>query len=278
MISVIIPLYNKEATITKTLSSILSQEYDDYEIVIVDDGSTDNGIEIVKSLQSDKISIYSQSNKGPSAARNLGVCKAKGEWIVFLDADDWFEQNVFTLFASFILKKGKYDFYCFNYYIEQNDRKFLYAGKYQTGQVNNNFFAWCAGLCMPRAGAALIKKSLLLKHPFKEYLHRYEDAEMLFELMRTTTIYRCSTPVMTYNCHTSEASKPCKDVAQDFIGHLEFNRKPFWEQYALFQLYKQGLDFYPEDMQRLYNISNYQRVIFKFAAILIGRMKKYHII
>lgn len=278
MISIIIPLYNKETTIIKTLSSILSQKYDDFEIVIVDDGSTDNGIEVVESLQSDKITIYSQPNKGPSAARNLGTRKSKGEWIVFMDADDWFEKDAFTLFESLIKRKNKYDFFCFNYYIEQNKRRYLYSPNYPTGQVKNNFFAWCAGLCMPRAGAALIKKEILIKQPYKENLHRYEDAEMLFELMRTTTIYRCSTPVMTYNCHTSEASKPCKDISLDFIGHLEFNRKPFWEQYALFQLYKQGLDLYPEDMQRLYIISNYQRVKFKFAAILIGRMKKYHII
>lgn len=278
MISVIIPLYNKEATITKTLSSIISQEYDDYEIVIVDDGSTDNGVDIVKSLQSDKISIYSQPNKGPSAARNLGVCKAKGEWIVFMDADDWFEPEAFTVFESLIHRKNKNNFFCFNYYIEQNNNRFLYAKNYSTGQVGNNFFAWCAGLCMPRAGAALIKKDLLLNHPFKEDLHRYEDAELLFELMRDKRIYRCSAPVMTYNCHSSDASKPCKDVAQDFIGHLNFKQKAFWEQYALFQLYKQGLEFYPEEMHKLYKISSFQRIKFKFAAILIGRMKRYHII
>lgn len=278
MISIIIPLYNKEGTIIRTLSSILSQEYDDYEVIIVDDGSTDNGLEIVKSLQSEKIIIICQTNKGPSAARNSGVRHAKGEWIVFMDADDWFEKNTFCLFETIINEQNKYDFFCFNYFIEQNERRFLYSGNYKTGQVKSAFFAWCAGLCMPRAGASLIKKDLLINHPFKENLHRYEDAEMLFELMRATKIYRCSIPVMTYNCHSSEASKPCKDVSQDFIGHLEFSRKSFWEQYALFQLYKQGLDFYPDAMQRLYNISNFQRVKFKFAAILIGRMKKYHII
>lgn len=278
MISIIVPLFNKKETIIRTLSSILSQEYDDYEIVIIDDGSTDNGLEVVKSLHSDKITIYSQPNKGPSAARNLGVKKAQGEWIVFMDADDWFEQNAFTVFESLIYRKNNYNFFCFNYYIEQDERRFLYAGNYRTGRVKNNFFAWCAGLCMPRAGAALIKKELLVRHPFKENLHRYEDAEMLFELMRTTKIYRCSTPVMTYNCHSSEASKPCKDITQDFIGHLIFKRKSFWEQYALFQLYKQGLDFYPKDMHKLYKISLIKRFKFKFAAILIGRMKKYHII
>lgn len=278
MISVIIPLFNKENTIQKTIDSILKQSISDYEIVVVDDGSTDNSPEIIKRIQSEKISFYSQENKGPSAARNLGVKKAKGEWIVFMDADDWFEPNALRVFSSITAKEKKCDFFCFNYYIEQNNSRYPYAPKYPNGYVKNNFFAWCAGLCMPRAGAALIKKELLLKHPFKENLHRYEDAEMLFELMRTTKIYRCPTPVMTYNCHSSEASKPCKDVAQDFIGHLDFKRKPYWEQYALFQLYKQGVDFYPEDMHKLYSITVFQRVRYKIAAILIGRMKRYHII
>jgi len=278
MISVIIPLYNKESTIKRTLASILRQEYDDYEVVVVDDGSSDNGADVVRSLKSERVSIYCQPNKGPSAARNLGVKKARGEWIVFLDADDWMEPEAFTIFSTLINKEKRYDFFCFNYYIEQNNRRLLYTNNYTTGQVKNNFFAWCAGLCMPRAGAALIKKDILVNHPFKEYLHRYEDAEMLFEIMRNTNIYRCPTPVMTYNCHTSEASKPCKDISQDFIGHLVFKNKSYWEQYALYQLYKQGLDFYPEEMLNLYSISPIQKAKFKFAAILIGRMKKYHII
>lgn len=278
MLSIIIPLYNKETTIKKTLESIFNQDYNDYEIIIVDDGSTDKGLTVINELHSDKISVYTQPNSGPSVARNLGVRKAKGDWIVFMDADDWFEPGAFKHFMSLVETEKNCFFYCCNYYIERNNSKYLYSSQYKTGFVKNNFLAWCAELCMPRAGASLYRRELLLKHPFNEKLRRYEDAESIFSMMRKERIFRSSTPVMTYNCNDSSASLPCKEISQDLIGNLVFKGKSFWEQYALFLLYKQGLELYPDKMPQLYRISLFQKVKYKFAAILIGRMKKYHII
>lgn len=88
MISVVIPLYNKEPIIKKTLNSVLSQDYSDFEVVVVDDGSTDNSVAIVESIAGPRIRLIKQENGGPSKARNTGVKNAKGDWIVFLDADD----------------------------------------------------------------------------------------------------------------------------------------------------------------------------------------------
>lgn len=88
MISIIIPLYNSGKTIKKTLESILSQDYKDFEIIIINDGSTDNGVGIVESLNDKRIRVYSQDNGGVSVARNKGIEEAKGEWLMFFDADD----------------------------------------------------------------------------------------------------------------------------------------------------------------------------------------------
>lgn len=88
MISVVIPLYNKEASIAQSLKSVLSQEYDDFEVVIVDDGSTDGSVDVVEAMNDPRIRLIKQENGGPSKARNTGVKNAKGEWILFLDADD----------------------------------------------------------------------------------------------------------------------------------------------------------------------------------------------
>lgn len=87
-ISVIIPLYNKELQIAKTLDSILSQTFNDFEIIIVDDGSTDGSLEIVKKFSDPRIHLLHQKNAGVSAARNNGIIAASGEYIAFLDADD----------------------------------------------------------------------------------------------------------------------------------------------------------------------------------------------
>ena len=91
MISVVIPLYNKERQIINTLKSVINQTFRDFEIVIVDDGSTDNSINLVKEFEDRRITIISQVNQGVSVARNTGIEKAKYDYIAFLDADDEWE-------------------------------------------------------------------------------------------------------------------------------------------------------------------------------------------
>jgi glycosyltransferase involved in cell wall biosynthesis len=88
LFSVIIPLYNKEQYIKKTLLSVLNQTFSNFEIIIIDDGSTDKSADIVKEIDSDKINLINQENAGPSNARNRGIEEAQGEYLAFLDADD----------------------------------------------------------------------------------------------------------------------------------------------------------------------------------------------
>lgn len=92
--SVIIPLYNKESYVLSTLTSILEQTYQDFEIIVVDDASTDNGLEHVKKLNDSRIRILKhQENKGLSETRNTGIAAAKNDYLAFLDADDFWHTN-----------------------------------------------------------------------------------------------------------------------------------------------------------------------------------------
>lgn len=90
MVSVIVPVYNAEKTISRTVESIIKQSYKDIEIILVNDGSADASLTICEELKNhdQRINVISQANKGASAARNHGIRQARGEWIMFVDADD----------------------------------------------------------------------------------------------------------------------------------------------------------------------------------------------
>lgn len=88
MISVVIPLYNKEKSIVLTLDCVLSQTYKQFEVIVVDDGSTDGSGTIVEQFNDPRIRLIRQKNGGVSAARNRGIEEAHGEYVAFLDADD----------------------------------------------------------------------------------------------------------------------------------------------------------------------------------------------
>lgn len=96
-VSVIIPMYNAENTITECLNSVLSQTYKDFEVIIIDDGSTDRSYKIVKNYITNNniqnLKLLKQINQGPGIARNRGIKNSKGKYIAFLDADDIWRNN-----------------------------------------------------------------------------------------------------------------------------------------------------------------------------------------
>ncbi len=89
--SIIIPTYNRADSVAQTLESCFSQSFDDFEIVVVDDGSKDNTVAVLNAIDDARLKVVSQTNAGPAAARNTGMDNANGEYIAFLDSDDvWY--------------------------------------------------------------------------------------------------------------------------------------------------------------------------------------------
>ena len=91
MISVIVPIYNTEKYLPKCLDSLASQTYPDVEFILIDDGSTDNSGAIVDQYKDPRFRVFHTGNHGLSAARNFGIEQARGEWLMFVDSDDWVE-------------------------------------------------------------------------------------------------------------------------------------------------------------------------------------------
>lgn len=124
-ISIIIPLFNKGLTISKTLNAALKQTFTDFEIIIVNDGSIDNSLQIIEAFEDNRISIFTQENKGVSVARNFGIEKSTGTYIAFLDADDIWLPNHLELLFDLIQKLPEAGIYASRYISKVSENKFL---------------------------------------------------------------------------------------------------------------------------------------------------------
>lgn len=108
LLSVIVPVYNVEAYLGRCIDSIINQTYSNLEIILIDDGSTDKSWSICKAYaeKDSRIITRQQSNSGSSVARNTGLDLASGDYIGFVDSDDWIDRNMFQLMLTFLLKNN----------------------------------------------------------------------------------------------------------------------------------------------------------------------------
>ena len=127
--SVVIPLFNKQAHIARALDSVLSQTVSDFEVIVVDDGSTDQSAEVVRTFTDERIKLISQENGGVSAARNRGIVESTADFIAFLDADDAWKPGFLQSILGLILKFPQAGAYATSYLIRRPDGK-LYIPRY----------------------------------------------------------------------------------------------------------------------------------------------------
>lgn len=247
LISVIIPLYNKENAVANCLESITKHIDYDVEIIVIDDGSTDNSAQIVKSFQDERIKYFRKPNGGVSSARNLGLEYAKGDWIIYIDADDYFLPDALTILYKTAVEK-KVLISTANFYAEKKGVRTPFCNRICTGLVRNNFRAWYFRSSIPGPGAALFHKSVLSGMKFNENLTRYEDAAFLFDIIRKQKIAYSSNFVMVYAQDNSQASKSYISPDKDFIMHMNFHDKSFWERMVLASMLNEGLYVYGSEL------------------------------
>lgn len=273
--SIIIPLYNKAKYICKSIDSVLGQSFGDFEIIVVDDGSTDDSKSIVQNHYKhlDNLSIITQTNAGPAAARNTGVENASGDWVLFLDADDLMLPDALSIFHSLIKKNEGIAYIICNYYVQCNGKKSLFQILPIEGVLKLPFFYEFAGWMSDRPGSAIYKRELVLRFPFNPKLRRYEDAECQYEMLNEVKVYQSRVPVMISNRDASEAASYRKDINEDFLGHLDFTGKSFWERMMLYKLALQAVDGYGIVAKKMYEQDltkvSYKIVFYIFSIVWI---------
>ena len=109
-ISIIVPVYNVEKYLKRCIDSILNQSFTDFELILVDDGSTDNSGEIIDeyAIKDERIKVIHKENGGLSSARNVGIEYSKGNYIAFVDSDDYINKNMYKILYKNAIKYNQY--------------------------------------------------------------------------------------------------------------------------------------------------------------------------
>ena len=199
LISVVIPLYNKKEYILRAINSVLRQSYSEFELIIVDDGSTDGSVDIVRSVTDKRVRLYSQKNAGVSAARNFGVKNAKADWVGFLDADDEYEPEFITEVVLFIEKNKEHSLSMVgaNYYIGS---KSCIAGDINLKSGIYEYFNLFNNMQSPNNSSSTIvnKKMFNEVNGFPEGVKLFEDWVTWLKLSFIGKFGYITTPLSTY--------------------------------------------------------------------------------
>ncbi len=192
LFSIIIPTYNRAAFIEKTIESVLAQTYTNYEIIVVDDGSTDNTEDIVKNIISAKIQYHKIKNSERGAARNHGASIAKGDYVNFFDSDDLLYTNHLSEAYQLIIKQDKPEIIAISFDIKDREGILVLKGQHYTGDLNLNLVK--KGNLLSCNGVFL-RKDIRLKHLFNEdrKLSGSEDYELWLRLSSEYKIHYSNT-------------------------------------------------------------------------------------
>jgi glycosyltransferase involved in cell wall biosynthesis len=206
LVSVIIPTYNRAWVLREAIDSVLAQEFKDFELIVVDDGSTDNTGEILDSYEQD-ILVLRQSNKGVSAARNRGIAAAAGRLIAFLDSDDlWLPRKL----------SSQVDFFKSNpaAVINQTEEIWVRNGvrvnpKTRHHKFSGMIFERSLALCLVSPSAVMIKKNLFSEvGVFDENLPACEDYDLWLRISCRYPVDLIETPlIMKRGGHADQLSK-----------------------------------------------------------------------
>ena len=187
-VTVIIPLYNKDKYIARAVNSVLKQSYSNFELIIINDGSTDNGANEVQKIKDSRIKIIHQDNQGVSKARNRGIKESKAKLVAFLDADDEWK----PIFLETIIKlKNKYPYaglyataYEYKYWNGKANKAIYNSLSVEFNEeIIDNYFRKCLKDPLICSSSVAIPKNIFLKvGNFDENLSRGEDLDMWFRI------------------------------------------------------------------------------------------------
>jgi glycosyltransferase involved in cell wall biosynthesis len=219
LVSIVIPVYNGEAYIEECLDSIFRQTVSNYEIIIVDDGSTDSSVQKVLNINSDKICLIKQSNGGSAAARNNGIKNANGKWIAFLDADDlWMPEKLEKQLSAIKNSSWAYTDSFFLGEIYPKNTKTSDLAKFHTGSileelVISNFIG---------TSTVLLERKLFEEVGyFDTSLRALQDWDLWLRVAKKHEIALVDEPLGYYRLHSSSVSRAARKTIKFHVALID---------------------------------------------------------
>lgn len=245
MFSIIIPLYNKADYIAETLNSVLNQTFTDYEVIVVNDSSTDNSLEIVSGFHDERIYVYTKENEGVSAARNYGIMLAKYDYIAFLDADDRWDADYLECQRKLIDTYPNAGIYSTAFYSVEKEKKksrnilinkhihFLIDDYFKQSVMNGLSICWTSSLCL--------KKEIIKQMPmFRVGIKRGEDLDVWLRIALNYDIAYLNLPKVFYRTGMSDSlsvdySQEGEFPYYEWLDHQ--SQSPYYKKYVILAIY-----------------------------------------
>lgn len=201
-VSVIIPSYNRASVLEKSIRSVLEQTYSALEVIVVDDGSTDNTREVVDSIEDSRLRYFWQRNGGACVARNYGARQAKGEYIAFHDSDDvWHPDKLEKQMAA--IQKYRADvIVCKMAMYRENGSVTLYPKRVHEGFLSSQDDLFGIG-----TQTIVARSDIIAAEPFFAEMPRYQDLEWIYRVNQKYAVYYLDTPLVDYQIGADSISK-----------------------------------------------------------------------
>lgn len=235
-ISIIVPIYNVEKYLNKCVESVLNQTFPDFELLLINDGSKDNSGRICDEYaeKDHRIRAFHKINGGVSSARNLGLEHAKGEWIMFVDADDWIEKDCLLVLYE-TCRSDDLDLLQFSFRTVNDKEETMNVYSEETpvmalkDYVERDVFLVCVG-------GSIIKKSIIDKNKlsFRNDLKLAEDQIFILSIMyHSVRIKRIRDVFYNYyqNDNSATANAKCHDIISSIIALNEFKYRDIFKKH-----------------------------------------------
>lgn len=235
MFSVVIPLYNKELSVKNTIQSVLNQTFQDFEIVIVNDGSTDRSVEVVEGFNDPRIRLIHQKNQGVSAARNKGIKEAKYEWIAFLDGDDLWKHNHLEEINKMKKLYPKEKVFVTSFKYSDNRKKFRHFRDKNIFKIDN-YFKEAIEEELIWTSVVVIHKSCFKKVGlFNSILVRGEDKDLWARLGRNYNIIKSQLITATYRIEAENRSDNRTPIKRTFEANINLSNAKSKEEFNYYK-------------------------------------------